>query len=105
MYVLQDGTCVNHDAVVCKVDFTDAVEFGQVQQNAVFGHRRPAQSGIAALRGNGNFVFETEAYDVLHAFHGTRLQYDVGGGRKPPALVGKQVGGRFGNFVAVEEEA
>ena len=85
--VLQDYARLNRDAVVCKVDFVDAVDFGEIEQYATGGYRRAAQTGIAALRGNGDTVFKTKPHDFLYIFYGMRLQDDVRFGNKAAALV------------------
>ena len=87
MNVLQDYACFDGDTVVGKVDFADAIDFGKVEQYAAGSYRCAAQTGIAALWGNGDTVFKTKPHDFLYIFYGMRLQDDVRFGNKAAALV------------------
>ena len=97
--VLQNAACIDGDGVVGKIDVADSVELAQIQDDAAVRHAAAHQSGIAALRCDGDAVLCAETDGFLHVFHVGRLHDDTVGAGVTFALVeqeGRVVVGQFG---------
>ena len=97
--VLQNAACIDGDGVVGKADMADSVEFAQIQDDAAVRHAAANQSGVTALRCDGDAVLRAETDGFLHVFHAGRLHDDTVGAGVAFALVkqeGRVVVGQFG---------
>ena len=103
LHVMQHAARFNGNRIVSRTDAADAVQTAQIQQNAATRNSRAAESGIAALRGNGDTVLETKTHDGLHCLHALRLQRQIGRSGIAAALVDQQACRLGQNFLRLQQ--
>ena len=103
LHVLQNRAGFHGDGAVGQAEAADAVEPREVEQNAAVWHRRAAQAGVAALRGNRHAVFRAPAHQLLHVFHAVGHHSGCRPANVATAPVGEQRGGVGNDFAFAEQ--